>query len=730
MKKKIISMLLCVALILPMATNSKTIGAEEETIDYSDYEEIKTPEDMDKLSYIVNGKYYLSADIDMSKYNGTYKPVTGFYGVLDGRGHTIKNLRTAVINTIVGNATVRNVKIEGAYRGENYAGLLLNEISLPSSAGEAEVLIEEVSTEGKMANYAGYAGGICYAADTNAAGQKIEIRNCQAQLEAGGNYGVAGIVSRVVAEQDSTILIKNCASSGIMGRRDGTGGLSMATGGIVGYSKGAEIQNCYSNVSELAGNFCGGIVGTAYRTTIQNCISDSYVAGYYSGGLVGCVPSDSQVTINSSVSLAEKIYGPHSIGAVVGSKAGSVTMDKVFTYKKLYNEGEHLYLEDPDATALTAMQLTEESAYAGLDFESTFACVPGVNRDRILLKELGECFVTDAPIIEVQDVSEDSKIVSMRSASPDAWIFYTNGAGPATKASNVYRNPITVDKNTYFNAIAVVDGYGVSVPQEAKVEFKVQTPAANVASGSYKTDLSVSLTCNSGGATIYYTLDGSSPTTKSFCYTGTPISLSKNGTYIIHAIAVKNGWTSSEELSVKYTIQKPAATSNTSSNGSSSSGSNSTSSMGSTSKNVSGNTSDNSSVKIYRISRPGKVKGLKLTKKNTKKLSGKSRYSLTWKKVKGVSGYEVQQYVNYVYRRVSGTQKTTKTVKKNAFKNKKIYWTDYISFSGQFETDFVSKVRVRAYKTVNGKKIYGSYSSWKTILTNKQVKKELKKQVG
>ena len=715
MKKKVLSILLCVALTAGILFTNQSIKAEEketldttsdlESVDYSDYEEIKTPADMDKLSYVVDGKYYLSADIDMSQYEGTYKPVTGFKGVLDGRGHVIKNLRTAVIDTIVGNATVRDVKIEGAYREDSDAGLLVNKISLSSSAGEAEVLIENVETEGKIAN-AGYNGGICYSATTNKSGQKIAIRNSQVKIEKTSYYNdkTGGIVGYADAIANSTISISRCVSSGtITNKYDGR------VGGIVGDSTNVQIENCYSNMTIFGENGdVGGIVGYSFGTsTIQNCLSDCYVSGGDAGGLVGT--NNGSLSINSSVSLAEKIKGSYSAGAVIGEEYGTTTLDKVFTYSKLYDEVNRTYLTDQQATALTAMQLTEESAFSGLDFESTFACVPGVNRDRILLKQLAEYFTTDAPIIEVENTTANSKTVTMRSVSPDAKIYFTNGAGPATIESTLYSDPIVVDRNTYFNAIAVVDGYGTSVSQEAQAEFKVEAPVASVEQGTYQNAISVDLTCNTDGAAIYYTTDGTTPTTRSTLYTGTPISFESNGVYTINAIAVKSGWTSSDELVKYYGINIPTVIPDAPSD--TNPGNDSTVR----------NTTDNSSAKVTTVTKPGKVTGVKVKKKNAKKITEKSRYSLSWKKVKGASGYEVQIFNNYVYRRTCGTEKINKRVTKTSLKNRKIYW--YEILPTQPKPTFETKVRVRAYKMVNGNRIYGSYSSWKTILSPKQVKK-------
>ena len=97
----------------------------------------------------------------------------------------------------------------------------------------------------------------------------------------------------------------------------------------------------------------------------------------------------------------------------------------------------------------------------------------------------------------------------------------------------------------------------------------------------------------------------------------------------------------------------------------------------------------------------GKVTGLK---SNT--LSN-SEIKLKWSKVKGASGYTVYMRKNGKYNKVADAKSTTYTVKKlpNATRE---------------------NFKVRAYKKVKGKKIYGSYSSnWKTA-TNPQPCKGLK----
>ena len=88
-----------------------------------------------------------------------------------------------------------------------------------------------------------------------------------------------------------------------------------------------------------------------------------------------------------------------------------------------------------------------------------------------------------------------------------------------------------------------------------------------------------------------------------------------------------------------------------------------------------------------------------------KKVKGaKKAISVTWKKVSGVNGYEIQVATDKKFKKNKKTvtikkQKTTKTTVKKLKAKKKYY------------------VRVRTYKIVNGKKVYSSWSKVKTVKT-------------
>lgn len=83
-------------------------------------------------------------------------------------------------------------------------------------------------------------------------------------------------------------------------------------------------------------------------------------------------------------------------------------------------------------------------------------------------------------------------------------------------------------------------------------KFTVKTPIISPVSGSFTGSVSVSISCGSQGAEIYYTTDGSIPTRSSARYTG---AFTVSVPTTVKAIAVKDGFTDSAVAEVSYTKQ-------------------------------------------------------------------------------------------------------------------------------------------------------------------------------
>jgi hypothetical protein len=86
---------------------------------------------------------------------------------------------------------------------------------------------------------------------------------------------------------------------------------------------------------------------------------------------------------------------------------------------------------------------------------------------------------------------------------------------------------------------------------EYRIVNQVSTPVISPNGGVYSTAQPVTITCPTSGATIYYTLDGSTPTAASSPYTG---SLTISSSAVLKAVGVKSGADNSEVASATFSI--------------------------------------------------------------------------------------------------------------------------------------------------------------------------------
>ena len=146
--------------------------------------------------------------------------------------------------------------------------------------------------------------------------------------------------------------------------------------------------------------------------------------------------------------------------------------------------------------------------------------------------------------------------VTIADTTPAATIYYTtNGITPST-SSTQYTGPITVSSSETIEAIATASGYSPSAVATATYTINLNlspapTPVLSPAPGNYSSAQSVTISDSVEGATIYYTTDGSSPTTISTQYTG-PIMI--DSTTTIEAVATASGYAISNVATGLYTI--------------------------------------------------------------------------------------------------------------------------------------------------------------------------------
>ena len=143
--------------------------------------------------------------------------------------------------------------------------------------------------------------------------------------------------------------------------------------------------------------------------------------------------------------------------------------------------------------------------------------------------------------------------VTLTDATSGATIYYTTNGSSPTTSSPRYVGPIPVSTSLTIRAIAVAPGLEDSALSRATYTIATTTaaPGFSPAPGAYASAQNVTLSDATSGATIYYTEDGSTPTTGSTRYVG-PIPISTSTT--IKAIATSTGRSNSAVSIATYTI--------------------------------------------------------------------------------------------------------------------------------------------------------------------------------
>ena len=148
--------------------------------------------------------------------------------------------------------------------------------------------------------------------------------------------------------------------------------------------------------------------------------------------------------------------------------------------------------------------------------------------------------------------------VTLSTLRTGATFYYTTNGDNPTTSSTAYNSSSkpTITTATTFKAIAVKSGCTNSDVATASYTLltPVATPEITLAGGTYSYAQTTTITCDTDEATIYYTTNGSNPTTSSTPYTG-PISI--NETMTIKAIAAKSGMANSAVATATYTINIP-----------------------------------------------------------------------------------------------------------------------------------------------------------------------------
>jgi hypothetical protein len=171
----------------------------------------------------------------------------------------------------------------------------------------------------------------------------------------------------------------------------------------------------------------------------------------------------------------------------------------------------------------------------------------------------------EKPVASVSSGSvKKNSTVTLSSKTVDAIIYYTlDGSEPSASNGLEYTESIVFTDLGNITIKAIADKDGMLKSEISAFEYivmeQVEEPTASVFSGSIvEKNSTVALSTDTEGATIYYTVNGSTPSTSSLKYTE-PIVITNNVT--IKTIAVKENMLKSEIAVFEYIVLQTDVTS-------------------------------------------------------------------------------------------------------------------------------------------------------------------------
>ena len=159
--------------------------------------------------------------------------------------------------------------------------------------------------------------------------------------------------------------------------------------------------------------------------------------------------------------------------------------------------------------------------------------------------------VVSAPSITVLGgLCKEGTTVRLESSDTKAVIYYTTDGTEPTTNSNRYINPITIDRCMTLKAVSTIEGLRPSKVVEETYIVRVEDPVFSIKDKSMISGDRLEISTATNDAIIWYTMDGTEPSSENGSrYTG-PITLRK--TVEIKAVATKEGLESSNVISAQY----------------------------------------------------------------------------------------------------------------------------------------------------------------------------------
>ena len=315
------------------------------------YNEIYTIEDWYEIKKNSSENYKLMANLDFKNADFKNYANISFYGILDGMGHTIKNMHSSypLFSEMKNYAVLRNINIKNYNLNENgyYRGLI----------GDArKATIENVNIEDVNIKCKGNCliGGLC------AHGEDLFIKNVtynKLNINAEGTHILGGLIG------EGNMTANNIYMNNIEIKSNSTG-MEDKIGGFVGQLSGSKIKNVIiSGKINSNAYLVGGISGYG-MANMENSLVDINILSNssYVGGLNGNTGSVSGFDEFKNIIYIGDIVNKKEISntGVISGNTINISGENIYIYSENRINGEEI---NEYNNKLTASQLQNIKTY-------------------------------------------------------------------------------------------------------------------------------------------------------------------------------------------------------------------------------------------------------------------------------------------------------------------------------------------------------------------------------
>ncbi|MBF0432108.1 MAG: chitobiase/beta-hexosaminidase C-terminal domain-containing protein [Fibrobacteria bacterium] len=275
--------------------------------------------------------------------------------------------------------------------------------------------------------------------------------------------------------------------------------------------------------------------------------------------------SDKNYTSSAVVVQTYNLRG--QIGLPTANPATSYFTDSVAVTLTPAGTGDVIYYTTDNSDPTSSPTRILYSAAVSITQTDTlkFYAINGSSTPSPVGQEIYTKRITLDPPVATPPGADFSGSISVSLSNPvitEALIRYTLDGNDPTELSPVFSSAVNLNftgpTTLKARAYPPTDAYIPSAVMTETYTPTVSAPTANPVSGtSFKSLLVSELSTSTYGASIYYTLDGSTPDTSSQLYNGL---LRFTSTITFKAIAAKQGWNNSTVLTVTYTKQLTPST--------------------------------------------------------------------------------------------------------------------------------------------------------------------------